>query len=306
MIKYTTNIKGLHSHSEYAGAADVIYTIYWSITAATYYGKQATSEDNFIELPLDTSSSFVEKINIDNALLSSWVEQHANKQLIQNIKNELVEQISVDNINIRNYIQNKINNSDSFVNFSLFAVDLSNMDLSNLDLSNSTFTNVNFSNCNLSNTNFSNCNLSKSIFHDANLTNAILDNVKLTYAIGNGKEIVTWYVRKIKNCNNYLEVNFTKDILYFGCFGSTIDNWKRFKDNLLIEHCGDEDLIIWRNSEIDHYSVIEQHFLNADYILPSNFSWGEGIFWYPQDSKNYIWDEETISWKEMLNTIPEE
>lgn len=54
--------------------------------------------------------------------------------------------------------------------------------------------------------------------------------------------------------------------------------------------------------------------LDAFYSRSPYFSWildEESCLWqppvpYPQDSKNYIWDEETICWKEMLNTIPEE
>jgi hypothetical protein len=41
------------------------------------------------------------------------------------------------------------------------------------------------------------------------------------------------------------------------------------------------------------------------WMLNENFDWIPPTM-YPQNGKNYIWDEQTISWKETLNTIPEE
>ena len=297
MIKYSFNINGLHSHSEYSGVNDVIYAIYWSITATTHYGKQSKSADYFTDLPLDISTPFIDRINISDDILVSWIEQYTDINLLTTIKDQLIEIINTENIEIRNDIQYKIDNNISFDGYSLIGADLSDINLSGLDLSNTIFNKINFFNTNLSNVNFTNANLRDSIFHNANLTGAILDNVNLTYVVGNNKEIVTWYTRKIKNSDSYLEVNFTKDILYFGCFGSSISNWKRFKDNLLIEQTGAEDLATWRLSEQDHYDAIDHFFTTPNYILPTSFPWDNGIVWYPQDGNNYIWDADLKQWK---------
>lgn len=300
MIKNTFNIRGVHSHSEYASMSDVIYAVYWSISATTHYGKIVTSGDNFTDLPLDMSAPFINRVDVSDDVLVSWVEQYTDPNLLTAIKLELIDRVNTENNIVRADIQYKIDNSISFNNYSLVGADLSNMNLSNIDLSNTIFNKVTFLNADLSGVNFTNANLRECIFHNANLTNAVLNNVNLTYAVGNNKEIVTWYVRKIKNSDSHLEVNFTKNILYFGCFGSTISNWKRFKDNLLIEQTGADDLATWRIAENDHYNVIEQFFTNPGYILPTSFSWDSGIYWYPQDGKNYIWDEQQLSWTEYI------
>ncbi len=109
----------------------------------------------------------------------------------------------------------------------LFGANLCNVDLRNSNLRNSNLRNSNLRNSNLRNSDLRNVNLRDANLSGANLSGANLCNANLWGCIGNQREI------KTHQCGQYI-VNYTKNILWLGCRGYTLEQRLNFTDGEIL------------------------------------------------------------------------
>jgi hypothetical protein len=287
-------IIGLQAHQQMQDKVDVIYSLQYKISSLT--SDVVLDNKEWVNIVFNVNSNFIPKPEVTNDVMVDWLKTNLGSEKVAQLESQLDKLIATKKTQIQQEITEKIANNVSLKEFFIIKTDLSGMDLSNLDLTGASFTYCNLTNVNFSNTNLTNVNLSESNLTGANLIGANLTNINITEAQGNQKEIVTWYKRQNNGSTKYHSTNFTKDILSIGCILHSIEEWKSIDQRYLKVELGN-DYAVWNESEQDAYNVIEEHFKNSDIPIPIKFySWGNGIYFYPDDGKSYLWDEQTEQW----------
>jgi len=105
----------------------------------------------------------------------------------------------------------------------LRGADLSGADLSGADLSGAYLRSADLSEADLSGANLRGANLSWADLRSANLRGADLRGARLWDCVGNGKEVKSFQGLRYA-------LAWTKDVLYIGCEGHSLDKWKSFTD----------------------------------------------------------------------------
>lgn len=120
----------------------------------------------------------------------------------------------------------------------------------NLEKTNMIYTN--FSDAQLKGANFSRASLIMANFSRADLTDVILTNASLFDCIGNNKEI-----KSISIFGKYL-VNYTSKMIWIGCEGHSLEQWKNFND----DEISDMDISAldwWKNNKEFLFDIIEKY-----------------------------------------------
>ena len=110
----------------------------------------------------------------------------------------------------------------------LKGADLKGADLSSADLNGLNLSSADLSGSNLNNACLNNACLSSADLRGACLSSADLRGADLSSAVGNNREIITLFINKYT-------VVFTRDTIQIGCKNYSIESWKNFSDEEILE-----------------------------------------------------------------------
>jgi len=118
----------------------------------------------------------------------------------------------------------------------LKGADLKGADLKGADLNGLNLSSADLSGSNLNNACLNNACLSSADLRGACLSSADLRGADLSSAVGNNREIITLFINKYT-------VVFTRDTIQIGCKNYSIESWKNFSDEEILEM--DSEALEW-------------------------------------------------------------
>lgn len=174
----------------------------------------------------------------------------------------------VEKVDIQAIIKNALDKGVSLNGLNHPYVTFKGFDFSNEVLQNCSFQHAKFENCNFTNANLHRSNFNEAVFKNCDMTNTNLCQCNLRFAkfdntsldtcyiqnvIGNGVDIVTTQV-----CEH--NVVFTKNQLAIGCKLFSVNDWKKFTDNDILDMLEDH---IHTKNPVEKWNKYKDHIFNS-------------------------------------------